>query len=55
VKTKAAKPADVAASEPVAPMSDALVIEQGYCLKAWIDNPYLMVEQKDHDGKADTF
>jgi hypothetical protein len=37
----------------VKPASSALEIQQGYGLKAWIDEPYLFVEQADGEGKTD--
>jgi hypothetical protein len=50
VKTKAkdAKPAAISA-----PVATVLEIQQGYGLKAWIDDPYLMIEQSDGEGKTD--
>lgn len=51
VKAKQAKTPRISAA---APPEQVLEIEQGYGLKAWVDDPYLMIEQSDHDGKADT-
>lgn len=45
-KAKSAKPAEISAPAP-----DELVIEQGYGLKASIDEDYLIIEQ--HDGETD--
>jgi hypothetical protein len=51
VKAKQAKTPRISAA---APPEQTLEIEQGYGLKAWVDDPYLMIEQSDHAGKADT-
>lgn len=51
---KTATKGKVSRAEISAPATEVLEIEQGYGIKAWIDDPYLMIEQKDHDGRADT-
>jgi hypothetical protein len=49
-KAKDAKPAEISAA-PAALF--VLEIQQGYGLKAWIDDPYLMIQQDDGEGKTD--
>lgn len=51
VKTKAkdVKPDVISAPVP----AEVLEIQQGYGLKAWIDDPYLMIEQREDETKTD--
>lgn len=51
-KAKNEKPAAAESPAPAAPALQ-LAIEQGYGLKAWTDDAYLMIEQHDGEGKTD--
>ena len=53
-KVNKAKKTSIAQASAPAPTTPALEIEQGYGIKAWIDDPYLMVQQADHDQRIDT-